>query len=147
MAKAHIKLNDGYQTTITARHHVLHADEPIVDGGTDTGITPSEMIMGALGSCVAITMKMYAQRKGWPLESVEINLDYERFSGKDYEPHEGDDRYVHEIRKAVRLHGDLTEEQRERILEIGGKCPVHRLLTTPTYFVDEALAEEDKSSA
>lgn len=142
MSKARIELKEGYQTTITARHHTIHADEPVADGGMDTGMTPSEMVMGALGSCIAITMQMYAQRKGWPLEGVDIELDYERFKGVDHEAHEGDDRYVHEIRKGIRLHGDLTDEQRERILEIGGKCPVHRLIATPTYFVEQALAEE-----
>lgn len=146
MSKTQVTLSDGFQTTITARHHTLHADEPVADGGTDTGLTPSEMVMGALGSCIAITMQMYAQRKGWPLEGVEIELDYERFKGADYELHDGDDRYVHEIRKGIRLQGDLSDEQRQRILDIGGKCPVHRLIATPTYFVEQALAEEDIQS-
>ena len=86
------------------------------------------------------------KRKGWPLEGVEIDLNFERFAGKDYAAHEGDDRYVHEIRKAITLHGPLSDKQRDRIKEIGAKCPVHRLIATPSYFVDQAIAEEQAES-
>jgi len=74
--------------------------------------------MGALGSCMAITARLYAQRKGWPLEGVEVALDYERFVGKEYEGYEGNAAFVHEIRNHIILRGPLDDEQRERLLEI-----------------------------
>jgi len=148
MSKATIVLpKEGLQATIQAGNHTFYADEPIEDGGTDTGPSPTEMVMGALGSCIAITMRLYADRKGWGLDGVEINLDFERFRGSDYEGYTGTERYVHEIRKGIVLHGDLTDKQRERILEIGGKCPVHRLLASPAFFVEEVLEQEKSAEA
>lgn len=137
-----IVLRDGARTTINVRQHEWHADEPAEAGGTDTAPTPGELMLGALGSCMAITCKLYAERKGWDLRGVEVKLDYERFRGRDYPAHEGDDPYVHEVREALVFHGDLDEKQRARLRDIAGKCPVHRLLGSPTYFVDMALAEE-----
>lgn len=144
MGKAFVTLqSEGLQTTIQTRHHTYHADEPLDDGGTDTMVGPMEMAMGALGSCVAMTMKMYADRKKWPLEGVEIEIESERFKARDYDEYDGDERYIHEIRKKVKLLGDLTADQRTRILEIGGKCPVHRLIATPTFFKETLISEEE----
>ena len=132
----------GYQTTIYTRDHVYHADEPESSGGTDTAVTPMEMLLGSLGSCIAITLRLYAERKKWDLTGVELELDSERFNGKDYADYEGDELFVHEIRKRIVLKGDLSDDQRERLMDIAGKCPVHRLIATPTFFVDELLAGE-----
>ena len=137
-----IALREGTRTTINIRHHEWHADEPLEAGGSDTAPTPGELMLGALGSCMAITCKLYAERKGWKLESVEIQLDYERFRGRDYPQHAGDDLFVHEVREALVFHGDLDAKQLARLRDIAGKCPVHRLLEYPTYFVEQALAEE-----
>ena len=145
MSKAIVRLGqDGYTTEIRSGNHVYYADEPVEEGGKDLGPTPTQMTMGALGACIAITMRLYAQRKGWDLQGIEVDLDFERFSGTDYALYEGDEHYVHEIRKGIKIEGDLTEEQRERLLEIGGKCPVHRLIATPAFFVEKALEEEIK---
>lgn len=143
MSKATISLRDGYKTEIKSRDHIYYADEPVSAGGEDSAPTPTEMAMGALGACIAITMKLYAERKGWDLQSVDIDLDFERFRGSDYPRYEGDERYIHEIRKGITLHGDLTPEQVDRIKEIGGKCPVHRLIATPSFFVEKVIAEEN----
>ena len=137
-----IVLGEGARTTINVRQHEWHADEPIEHGGGDTGPTPGEMMLGALGSCMAITCKLYAERKGWDLQRVEVKLDYERFRGRDYPIHDGDDLYVHEVREALVFHGDLDEKQLARLRDIAGKCPIHRLLAYPTYFVELALAED-----
>lgn len=144
MSKATVTLpKDGLQTTIVSGSHTYYADEPIADGGTDRGPSPTQMVMGALGSCIAMTMRLYADRKGWAFESVELELDFERFKGKDYPAYEGNERYVHEITKKVTLHGaSLTPEQKERIIEIGGMCPVHRLLGSPNFFVQEIIEQE-----
>ena len=137
-----IVLGEGTRTTIKVRNHQWHVDEPVEDGGTDTAPTPGEMMLGAVGSCMAITCKMYAERKGWDLKGVEVKLDYERFRGRDYPPHEGDDLFVHEVREALVFQGNLDEKQLTRLRDIAGKCPIHRLLAYPTYFVELALAEE-----
>jgi len=143
MAKAKVILpKDGLQATIQSGNHTYYADEPIEDGGTDTGPTPTQMVMGALGACVAMTMRLYAQRKGWVLDGVEIELDFERFKGKDYPAYNGDERYIHEITKKIKLIGDLTQEQHDRIIEIGGMCPVHRLIASPAFFVEEVIQQE-----
>ena len=131
-----IELRDGYRTGIAVRNHEWHIDEPLEDGGLDTAPTPGEMMLGALGSCMAITCKMYAQRKGWDLQSVEVAVDYERFRGADYAAHQGDELFVHEVRKSLVFHGDLDAKQRKRLRQIAAKCPIHRLLASPTYFAD-----------
>ncbi|MCA9884200.1 MAG: OsmC family protein [Anaerolineae bacterium] len=147
MAKATVKLGpEGYRTIIKSGNHEYIADEPVDAGGTDTGPTPSEMLMGALGACIAITCRLYAERKKWPLEGVEIALESERFNGKDYADYDGDELFVHEIRKSIVFKGDLTDDQRERLLDIAGKCPVHRTIALPSFFktelVDDILGED-----
>lgn len=143
MAKTRVFLreDDGYRTVISTRHHVYHSDEPIESGGTDTAVSPTEMVMGALGSCIAMTVKMYANRKGWELDIVQVELDFERYSGRDYDDYEGDSQFVHEVRKRIVFEGNLDDDQRARLMEIAGKCPVHRLLSTPTFFKDELATE------
>jgi putative redox protein len=142
MAKVVVRSGEGYRTDIIARHHTVHADEPMADGGKDSAPTPTELFLGALGSCMAITVQMYANRKGWPLHGVEIALEQERFRGNEYPKYEGDAQYVHELRNQIVFKGPLTEEQRARLLEIAGKCPVHRLIENPVFFVDELLRAE-----
>lgn len=134
------------QAVIQVREFTLVADEPESDGGTNLGMTPKEMMLGALGACAAITARMYAQRKGWNLEGVEIDLNTERYKAPDYPAYTGEGDFVHEFRQRIVFKGDLTHEQRERLLEIAGRCPVHRALTEPNFMieelVDEIIAEE-----
>jgi putative redox protein len=134
MPATHVRLDSGYRTTVTSRHHVYHVDEPTDAGGTDTMVSPTEMLMGALGSCMAITCKMYADRKGMKLNAVEIDLDFQRFSGLDYANYTGDAQFVHEVRETFTFHGELTDDDREKLLEIASKCPVSRVLEFPTFF-------------
>lgn len=136
MAKTYIHLQDDYRAEITSRQHTWIADEPLDAGGTDTAPHPGEMLRGALGACMAITIKMYADRKKWPLESVDVNLEIERFNASDYPAYEGDAPIVHEVREHITLHGPLTDDQRARLLEIATKCPVRRILTSPLFFVE-----------
>lgn len=131
-----VSLRDGYRTTASIRNHTWYADEPEEKGGTNTAPSPGELMLSSLGSCIAITMKYYADRKGWDLQGVDVAVDYERFIGKDYPAYEGDSAFVHEIRKSIVLHGDLDDKQRERLYEIATKCPIHRLLATPSFFVE-----------
>ncbi len=135
-----VTLTEGYKTDVQSRQHTYQIDEPVSAGGTDTAPTPTEFLMGALGSCMAITVKMYAERKGWQLDKVEVKLDFERFAGKDYASYEGDAQFIHEIREAFYFEGDLDDEQREKLLEIAAKCPVSRVIEFPAFFI-RTLAE------
>jgi putative redox protein len=146
MAKTTVRLGrKGYRTDIHVRTHITHADEEIQSGGTDTAPSPTEMLLGALGSCMAITARMYAERKGWPLEGVEIALDIERFAGKEYTAYAGNAPFVHEVRHQITLYGPLDDEQHARLLEIASRCPVHRIVENPAFFVDVADLIEDQT--
>lgn len=137
MTAVTVTLDTGYQAVAKTRNHEWYADETIEGGGADTAPTPPEELLGALGSCMLITMQMYAKRKGWPLEKAEVKLELERFNGSDYPAYKGDAPFVHEIRESIVLHGaQLTDEQRTRLLEISTKCPVRRVLSNPTFFVE-----------
>ena len=96
--------------------HAIRSDEEAEEDGDDTGATPHELLLAALGSCTAMTLRVYAERKGWPLEDVRVTLN-----GVN-----GEGGYV--ITRQVAIHGNLDAEQRQRLLEIADKCPVHRTL-------------------
>jgi len=130
-----VRTHGGHKTTISAREHLWDADSPVEDGGTNEGPTPEELLLGALGACAAITAKMYAQRKGWPLKDVIIVLEMER------KPVEGAP-FAHQLTEQIQLIGELTDEQRVRIHEIMGRCPVRRAVTNPMIFVEELLSAE-----
>jgi putative redox protein len=141
MSFVNVRLTDTMAATINARGLSWVADEPVSAGGSDTGPMPTEMLLGALGACAAITAKMYAQRKGWALDSIEINLSLERFKKDVYPAYTGESDVVNEMRQVMTFHGDLTDEQKTRLMEIAGRCPVHRILTQPN-FLFETLNEE-----
>lgn len=109
-----------YATAITARQHSLRGDEPGELGGKDTGPTPYELLLGALGTCKVMTAKMYADRKGWALTGARAELVHERPHGRG-----GPER----IGVVFTFEGDLTDEQRRRLLEIAEKCPVQKTIT------------------
>src|SRR5579859_6523147 len=109
MATVVVRSEQGYRTAVHARNHTFFADEPLHDGGTDTGPTPTEMLLGSLGSCTAITTRMFARRKNWPLENVSIELEMVRISREDYPAYTGDAAFVNEIRSRIRFEGPLTE--------------------------------------
>lgn len=132
-----VRLDKGYKTAINIRQHTVMADELISDGGTDTAPTPMEIMLGTVGACVAVTTQAYAKRKNWPLEGVSVELDMERIKREDYPAYRGDAPFIHEIREAIHFDGPLTDEQRARLMEIAGKCPVHRTLENPVFFVEK----------
>lgn len=100
--------------------HEWLADEPLDESGGNVGPTPKLLLLSSLGACTAITLQMYAARKKWPLESVEIELQL----NPDGDPAAGND-----IVRNIKLSGDLSAEQRERMLQIANACPVHKILT------------------
>lgn len=117
-----------YASDIETGIHALRADEPVTAGGTDTGPTPYGLLLSALGACTAITLRMYADRKGWPLERVAVTLRHDRIHARDCEECETKARKVDSIERDIALEGDLDAEQRARLLGIADKCPVHRTL-------------------
>jgi putative redox protein len=119
----------GYAQNIQAREHTLPADEPVAVGGTDTGPDPYELLLASLGACTSMTVQMYAKRKGWPLTAVSVRLRHQKVHAQDCADCEQTNTYVDVIEKDVDLTGDLTAEQRARLLEIADRCPVHRTLT------------------
>jgi len=131
-----VRMDEGYKTTVQARHHTWHADLGEDKGSEDEGPTPEELLMGALGSCMAQTAKLYAMRKEWQIDSIEIKLSFKRFRGSDYPAYEGDANFVHEVTEDITINGPLDEEQHGRVIEIMGKCPVRRLIANPVFFVE-----------
>ena len=118
---------DKYKTILTNGRHKIIADEP-KSIGQDLGPTPYDLLLMALGSCVSMTIRMYADRKGWDLENVEVHLSQNRKHAKDCEACESKEGFVHVIEKEVKLIGNLDETQRSRLLEIADKCPVNKTL-------------------
>jgi len=113
---------------IQARHLTFTADEPVDKGGSDLGPNPYELLLAGLGACTSMTLKMYAGRKEWPLEAVRVTLRHNHVHAKDCEDCDKDTGMIDLIEKKLELEGDLTSEQRERLLAISARCPVHRTL-------------------
>jgi len=119
---------DGLAQTVAAGEHSLSIDEPVEAGGSATGPTPYEVLLAALGACTAMTVRLYAQRHGWPLEDVEVVLSHSRIHAQDCAECETRDGFLDQIDKRIVLHGSLTPEQRGRLHEIADRCPVQRTL-------------------
>lgn len=112
----------------------LIADEPTKLGGANSGATPYDLLLGALGSCMSMTMLMYAKRKGWPLEHVEIRLEHNRVHAKDCEQCETPTGMIDRVSIRTELTGALEADQKKRIIAIGERCPVRNTLTKGIVF-------------
>ena len=122
----------GYAQRVIAGPHVVPADEPESLGGTDTGPTPYDYLLAALGACTNITVRMYADRKKWPLEGVSTTLRHTRIHARDCEDCETTTGLVDDVEKRLVLKGPLEAAQRERLVEISKKCPVHKTMLGET---------------
>jgi putative redox protein len=119
----------GLRQSIQIRDHRVLADEPVDGGGNDAGPNPYELLLSALGACTAMTVRLYAQRKGWPLDGVEVTLQHERIHAEDCADCETREGFLDKITKQLTLHGpQLNAEQRQRLGEIAERCPVQRTL-------------------
>ena len=126
-----VQLDEGqlrFVQNIKVGPHSLKADESVDVGGTDAGASPHELLLAALGACASITVRMYAERKQWPLDGVRIELSYAQKHASA--TGSGDVRNAEEIEMDISFWGYLSDEQRERLLQVAGKCPVHRILTS-----------------
>jgi putative redox protein len=115
-----IKL-DHYKTVLSNGRHEMIGDEPTINGGSDLGFSPSELLCSALATCTCVTLRMYADKKQWNLKEVKTNVSFTRNAEKN----------TTSIGREIELHGDLTEEQRERLLAIANQCFMHKLLMNP----------------
>ena len=120
---------DGFVQEIMAGPHLLRSDEPTAVGGTDTGPSPYDLLLGALGSCTSMTMAMYARRKKWPLERVTVRLRHSRVHAEDCAACETQDARMTVIDREIAVEGSLDEDQRARLLAIANRCPVHLTLS------------------
>jgi putative redox protein len=119
-----------YLQRIAAGRHVMAADEPVAAGGGDAGPTPYDLLLSALGACVSMTLGIYARRKGWPLEGVRVRMRHSRVHAADCAGCEtASGAMLDRIDEEIELAGPLETAQRERLLEIAGRCPVNRTLT------------------
>jgi uncharacterized OsmC-like protein len=120
----------GFAQEVAVGPHRMAADEPVSVGGTETGPTPYDFLLAALGACTSITVGMYARRKGWLLEKVSVNLRHSKIHASDCADCETKEGMLDRIELDLHLSGSLTNEQRSKLLEIANKCPVHRTLTS-----------------
>lgn len=114
----------GFHVDLLARTHALAADEPKASGGTDSGPTPYELLLMALGGCTAMTLRIYADRKGWPLEGATVSVRQSRSHEPDCERCTTEAVGVERIQRKIELAGPLTEEQRARLMSVADRCPV-----------------------
>lgn len=117
-----------FTTEIDATGHHLVADEPVDAGGADLGPSPYDLLLSALGACTAMTVRHYAGRRGWPLDDVAVTLHHERGYASDCADCDTKDVRLERITRDIRLTGDLTPNQRTKLIAIADRCPVHRTL-------------------
>jgi putative redox protein len=111
---------DRYQVTLTAGNNTLIADEPLSNGGQDKGFAPTELLVASLGACTSVTLRMYADRKQMNLDGLEVSLQLDK----------DDENNITHIRRDITLTGNLTDEEKQKLLTIANKCPVHKILTS-----------------
>ena len=124
-----------FQQTVSVGPHRLLADEPVAAGGDDTGPGPYDFILAGLGACTSMTMRMYAERKSLPLERVTVTLTHSKIHAEDCAECETSTGMLDQIDRVIGMEGNLDAEQRQKLMEIADKCPVHRTLTSEIHIV------------
>jgi uncharacterized OsmC-like protein len=122
--------SSGFSQEVSIGRHRIAADEPLEAGGADTGPSPYDLLLAALGTCTSMTLSMYARRKGWALEGVVVRLRHAKIHAEDCRDCETKEGKIDRIEREITLEGPLGGEERARLLEIADRCPVHRTLTS-----------------
>jgi putative redox protein len=130
--------NSKFQQTVTVGPHRLIADEPVSAGGEDTGPGPYDYLLAALGACTSMTMRLYADRKTLPLDRVTVMLRHSKIHAEDCAECETKVGMLDQIERDIAMDGALDAEQRQKLMEIADKCPVHRTLTSEIRIVTRA---------
>ena len=120
----------GYAQRVTVGRHELKADEPIDAGGTDTGPSPYDLLAAALGTCTSMTIGYFARKREWPLESVTVQVRHSKVHAADCASCETKEGRIDRLERMIALIGPLNDEQRQELLRIAERCPVHRTLTS-----------------
>ncbi|WP_422860297.1 alpha/beta fold hydrolase [Flagellimonas sp. S174] len=136
---ASLDATDGFTTPMKVGNHYMLADEPESFGGNDFGPSPYEYVSAGLSACTVMTVQMYAKRKGWPLENIEVHTSYGKTHAEDCEHCEEESAKIDTFHREIKLTGDLDEKQKTRILQIADKCPVHRTLHSETQVITKLI--------
>ena len=120
----------GFAQEVKVGSHELFADEPVSYGGTETGPTPYDLLLAALGTCTSMTIGLYARKRQWPLQNITVSLRHSKIHAADCDNCETKEGKVDRIERDIHLTGSLTDEQRVKLIEIADKCPVHQTLTS-----------------
>ncbi|MGB5821915.1 MAG: bifunctional alpha/beta hydrolase/OsmC family protein [Saonia sp.] len=137
---ASLDAEDAFTTQMKVGNHYITADEPLEFGGNDFGPSPYELVSAGLSACTAMTIQMYSKRKGWTIENVEVHTSYEKTHATDCADCESPNAKIDTFHREIRLTADLDEQQRQRILEIADKCPVHRTLHSKTLIITKLIS-------
>lgn len=137
MAKVQVKYQKNLQHEARMGDNILILDEPKDVGGDGKGPSPYETMLAALGACTSMTMIMYARRKGWNIQDVEIELSHQKIHAEDCETCETKTGKLDKITRDIKVKGNINNEQLNRLLEIAEKCPVHRTLTSENMIIDQ----------
>lgn len=129
-----------FRSDVEAGPHRFVIDEPVDAGGTAQGPTPYDLLAAALGGCTSMTLHYYAKREKLPLEGVDVTVSHDRQYAKDCADCVSQAGFIHRFRVEIRLHGDLTPEQRERLLGIANRCPVKKTLSSEIK-IDDVLVD------
>ncbi|MCL6265520.1 bifunctional alpha/beta hydrolase/OsmC family protein [Flagellimonas myxillae] len=130
---------DGFTTQMKVGNHYMVADEPTSYGGNDFGPSPYELVSAGLSACTAMTIQMYAKRKGWPIDNVEVHTSYSKTHAQDCENCEADNTKIDTFHREIKLTANLDEKQKARIMQIADKCPVHKTLHSETQVISTLL--------
>ncbi len=137
MENVNVKFLKNLQHEVTIEDFKFIIDEPKDYGGDNKGPSPYKMLLAALGSCTSMTMLMYARRKDWNIQSIEIDLHHEKIQAEDCEECHTKTGKVDKITRYIKVKGDINQEQKQKLLTIAEKCPVHKTLTHENIVVDK----------
>lgn len=136
---ASLDAEDGFTATMKVGNHIMTADEPTSFGGNDFGPSPYELVSAGLSACTVMTVQMYVRRKEWPLENIEVHTSYSKSHVEDCENCESDSAKIDTFQREIKLTGDLDDKQKNRILQITDKCPVHKTLHSETQIITKLI--------